>query len=159
MIVDVFSIAAGFVLRAVAGALAVNVQISPWLYVVTLLGALFLALSKRRHELVLLQANAGSHRRILDEYSPALLDQLILIVTASVVMAYSLYTFSAENLPRNQTMMLTIPFFLYGVFRYLYLVHQQNAGGAPEEIVLQDRPLILDIVLWVLASVAILYTQ
>ena len=157
VIIDVLSIAAGFVLRAVGGAAALAVPISPWLYVCTILGALFLGIAKRRHELVLLEDDARNHRGILEHYSPDLLDQMSTIVTASLVMAYSLYTFTAENLPKNQAMMLTIPFVLYGIFRYLYLVHRKNAGGTPEEVLLQDVPIMLDIVLWVTASAAILY--
>lgn len=159
VILDVFAIAAGFVLRAVAGAVAIGVGISPWLYVVTLLGALFIALNKRRHELLLLEAGARHHRRILDEYSPALVDQMTMVVTASIVMGYSLYTFSAENLPRNHSMMITVPFVLYGIFRYLYLIHIKGAGGSPEELILRDRPLLLVSILWVLTSAIIVYTQ
>ncbi|TAK33789.1 MAG: decaprenyl-phosphate phosphoribosyltransferase [Chloroflexota bacterium] len=156
VLIDVFVIASGFVMRAVAGAVVIGVPISPWLYVCTALGALFLGFSKRRQELVLLSGNASRHRRILEEYSPKLLDEIIAVITSSTVMAYSLYTFSADNLPRNHVMMLTIPFVLYGVFRYLYLVHQKNAGGSPEEVLLRDRPLLCDIVLWLATSVAIL---
>jgi 4-hydroxybenzoate polyprenyltransferase len=157
VILDVFAIGAGFVLRVVGGAVAINVPVSPWLYVCTILGALFLGLTKRRHELLLLEAEAGHHRRILQEYSPQLLDQLTTIVTATLVMAYSLYTFSAENLPRNHAMMLTIPFVLYGVFRYLYLVHQRSAGGSPEDLLWQDRPLLATCLLWGVTVVALLY--
>ncbi|MBI2954025.1 MAG: decaprenyl-phosphate phosphoribosyltransferase [Chloroflexi bacterium] len=157
VLIDVFAIAAGFVIRAVAGAVAISVPISPWLYVCTVLGSLLIALGKRRHELILLNDGASRHRRILDEYSPAMLDQMVGIVTATTIMAYSLYTFSAENLPRNNTMMLTIPFVLYGAFRYLYLIHVKNAGGTPEEMILKDRPLLLDVVLWVVTSAGILY--
>jgi 4-hydroxybenzoate polyprenyltransferase len=157
VILDVFAISAGFVIRVVAGAVAIEVAISPWLYVVTLLGALFIALNKRRHEITLLQDGASSHRRILQEYNPALLDQMTNIVTASIVMAYSLYTFSAENLPRNHSMMLTVPFVLYGIFRYLYLIHMKGAGGSPEDVILRDRPLLFDVILWGLTSVLILY--
>lgn len=157
VIIDVFTIAAGFVLRAAAGALAVDVPISPWLYVCTILGALFLGLTKRRHELLLLNDHASKHRRILAEYSPYLLDQMIMIVTSTTLIAYSLYTFSAENLPKNHAMMVTIPFVLYGIFRYLYLVHQKDAGGSPEEVLLRDRPLIADILLWGATSIAVLY--
>lgn len=157
VLIDVFAIAAGFVIRAAAGAVAISVPISPWLYVCTILGALFLGLSKRRHELVLLEKDASNHRKILDEYSLTLLDQLIVIVTASTVMAYSLYTFSAENLPKNHAMMLTIPFVLYGIFRYLYLVHLKNAGGSPEDVLLRDRPLLLNIVLWLATAVGVLH--
>lgn len=157
VLIDVFVIAAGFVLRAVAGAVVVNVPISPWLYMCTVLASLFLGLGKRRHELMLLSDSAGSHRPILDEYSLPLLDQLIVIVTSAAIMAYSLYTFSAENLPRDHSMMLTIPFVLYGFFRYLYLVHQRSGGGSPEEALIGDPPLLISTALWLLTTVAILY--
>lgn len=157
VIIDVFGLAAGFVIRVLAGAVAISVPISPWLYVCTVLGSLFIGFSKRRHELVLLEDEASNHRPILQEYTPQLLDQLIAVVTPALVMAYSLYTFSAPNLPDNQAMMLTIPFALYGVFRYLYLIHRRDAGGSPEEVLLRDRPLLVDSVLWLLTSVIILY--
>src|SRR5579883_1024190 len=157
VLIDVFILAAGFVLRAAAGAVVVGVPISPWLYVCTVLASLFLGLGKRRQEIVLLSNGAGNHRRILEEYSIPLLDQLIMIVTSSTIMAYSLYTFSAENLPSNHTMMLTIPFVLYGVFRYLYLMHQRNAGGSPDEVILSDRPLLMTALLWLLTAGAVLY--
>ncbi len=157
VIVDVFTVAAGYVLRAVAGAVAIHVPASPWLYVCTVLLALFISFSKRRHELVVLEGDATDHRAILKEYTPELLDEMIAVTTASFVMAYSLYTFSAENLPRNHSMMLTIPFALYVVFRLLYLVHVKNYGGSPEEMVLKDRPLFVALVLWGLVIVAILY--
>lgn len=157
VLIDVFVIAAGFVIRAAAGAVVVDVPISPWLYVCTVLASLFLGLGKRRHELMLLSAGAGSHRPILDEYSLPLLDQLIVIVTSATIMAYSLYTFSAENLPRDHLMMLTIPFVLYGFFRYLFLMHQRSSGGSPEDALLGDRPLLASAVLWLLTAVAILY--
>lgn len=157
VLIDVFVLAAGFVLRAVAGAVVVHVPISPWLYVCTVLASLFLGLGKRRHELILLSGDAGSHRPILDEYSLPLLDQLIMIVTAAAIMAYSLYTFSADNLPADHSMMLTIPFVIYGFFRYLYLMHQRRGGGSPEEALIGDRPLLASVVLWMLTAVAILY--
>jgi 4-hydroxybenzoate polyprenyltransferase len=157
VLIDVFSVAAGFVIRAAAGAIVVGVPISPWLYVCTVLAALFVALAKRRHELVLLNSGAARHRRILDEYSPELLDQLITVVTAATVMAYSLYTFSAENLPKNHAMMLTLPFVLYGIFRYLYLVYMRDGGGSPEEVLLKDAPFLVNAVIWMTAAVAILY--
>lgn len=157
VIIDVFVIAAGFVIRAAAGAVVVNVPISPWLYVCTVLASLFLGLGKRRHELMLLSEGAGSHRPILDEYSLPLLDQLIVIVTAAAIMAYSLYTFSAENLPSDHSMMLTIPFVLYGFFRYLYLVHQRSGGGSPEEALIGDPPVLVSAILWLLTAVTILY--
>lgn len=154
VILDVFVIAAGFVLRAIAGALVIHSWISPWLLIVTFLGALFLGLCKRRHELLLLDRDAGSHRKILLEYTPQLLDQMIGITTASTIMAYSLYTFTADGLPRSHAMMLTIPQVMYGMFRYLYLTYRHDQGGSPEEILLRDRPTRLAIVLW-LATVAL----
>jgi 4-hydroxybenzoate polyprenyltransferase len=157
VILDVMALAAGFVLRAVAGAMAVDVPISPWLYVCTMLLALFLALGKRRQELVLLSGNAAGHRPALEQYSIGLLDQLVQVVTTSLVFAYMLYTFSAENLPKNHSMMLTIPFVLYGLFRYLYLVHERGEGGSPEDVLLRDRPTAACVVLWGVAAVLILY--
>jgi 4-hydroxybenzoate polyprenyltransferase len=157
VLLDVFAIAAGFVIRAVAGAVVINVPVSPWLYLCVVLGALFLGFGKRRHELILLENNAGRHRPSLDEYSVALLDQILGVVATATVVAYSLYTFTAETLPRNKAMMLTIPFVLYGVLRYFYLIHQRNLGGSPEEALLSDRPLLATVVLWLLASLAILY--
>ena len=157
VIVDVFAIASGFVLRVVAGAAVLQVPISPWLYVITILASLFLAFSKRRNELVVLEGTAASHRAILREYTPELLDEMIAVTTASTVISYSLYTFSAENLPKNHAMMLTIPFVLYGIFRYLYLIHIKNEGGSPEELLLRDRPLATAIILWGISVVAILY--
>lgn len=161
VILDVFLIAAGFTLRAVAGALAIQVPISTWLYVVTSLGALFLALNKRKHEILLLGAEGKSHRKVLDEYSPALIEEMIAVVTSSTVIAYSLYTFTAENLPRalreNHLMMLTIPFALYGIFRYLYLVYQKNEGSSPEEVLWRDKPLLVCVVLWALTAATLLY--
>ncbi len=157
VIVDVFMVAAGFVLRAVAGAFAIDVPASPWLYVCTILLSLFISFSKRRHELVMLEDDATNHRAILKEYTPEVLDEMIAVTTASFVMAYSLYTFSAENLPKNRSMMLTIPFALYVVFRLLYLVHVKNEGGSPEEMILKDRSLFIALVLWGLMIVGILY--
>jgi len=158
VIVDVMIIAIGFVLRVAAGAVLVHVErFSPWLYVCTTLLALFIAIGKRRNELVLLKGNANAHRAILDEYSLSFIDEMISIISAATLIAYSLYTFSAENLPKNHTMMLTIPFVLYGLFRYLYLIHVQGEGGAPEEIVIKDKPLVINVGLWALAVVLILY--
>jgi 4-hydroxybenzoate polyprenyltransferase len=158
VLIDVFVLASGFVIRAAAGAVVVGVPISPWLYVCTILASLFLGLGKRRSELILLSHSAKHHRKILDEYSLPLLDQLIMIVTSAMMMAYSLYTFSAENLPSNHAMMLTIPFVLYGLFRYLYLMHQRNGGGSPEEALIHDRPLLASAALWLITAVVILYT-
>lgn len=157
VIVDVFCIAAGFVLRAVAGAAIIQVPISPWLYVLTTLLSLFIGFAKRRNELIILEDNAKNHRAILDEYSPDLLDQMISVTMACTVIAYMLYTFTAENLPKNHAMMLTIPFALYVIFRYLYLIHIKNEGGSPEELLLKDRPLFISIVLWGISVIAILY--
>lgn len=157
-ILDVLVIATGFVLRVHSGVTLIDVErFSPWLYVVTTLGALYLGFGKRRAELALLAGEAGSHRRVLDGYTIPLLDQFITIVSATTIVAYSLYTFSAPNLPENHSMMLTIPFVLYGVFRYLYLVQVTHAAGAPEEVLLSDRPLQATIVLWGLAVLAIFY--
>ena len=159
LIVDVLTIAVGFVLRAMAGAAAVDVEISHWLLVCTILGALFVALAKRRHELVLLAEAATNHRPILGEYSPYLLDQMIAIVTASTLVAYVFYTISPETQQKFGTpwLGLTIPFPLYGIFRYLYLVHQREAGGSPADVLLTDRPLLVCVGLWALSVVFILY--
>ena len=156
VILDVMAIAAGFVLRAMAGAYAIDVPISPWLYVVTALGALFLAITKRRAEVALLQDDATEHRSTLALYTPAFLDQMTAMVTASTLIAYSLYTFESENLPTNHTMMLTIPFVAYGIFRYLYLSLTRDEGGSPEEVLLKDMPLILTIVGWVATAMIVL---
>jgi len=161
VILDVLTIAIGFVLRAVAGGVVIHVEISSWLLICTVLLALFLGLGKRRHELVLLENSAGDHRQILKEYSPYLLDQMIAVVTASMVVAYALYTMSAETAAKFGTKNLefTIPFVLYGIFRYLYLIHQKKAGGSPERVLLSDRPLFLDILLWAAAVGIILYLK
>jgi len=156
VLMDMMAIGAGFVLRAMAGALAIDVPISPWLYVVTALGALFLVIHKRRAELTLLESGAANHRPILEEYTAPLLDQMASLVTASTLISYGLYTFTAENLPENNAMMLTIPFVLYGLLRYLYLVHQRHEGGSPEEVLLRDWPLILDILLWLATASTVL---
>ncbi len=157
IILDVFALAASFVLRAMAGAVVIAAPISPWLYVCTVLLSLCLGFAKRRHELVLLEAGAGSHRAVLDEYSATLLEEIIAVVTSATVMAYALYTFNAENLPANHAMMFTIPFVLYAVFRYLYLVYRKGEGGSPEEALFADRPLLVCILLWGITSIAILY--
>jgi len=158
VLLDVLAIAAGFVLRVAAGVPLVNAErFSPWLYICTTLLALFLALGKRRGELVLLKENAANHRESLQEYTLPLLDQLMSMVTSSTILAYALYTFSAPNLPAGYRMMLSIPFVIYGLFRYLYLVHSQGTTLAPDEVLLTDRPLQADIVLWVLAVMVIFY--
>ena len=157
VLIDVFGISAGFVLRAVGGAVVIGVPVSPWLYVCTVLVSLFLGLGKRRNELELLEAGAAGHRKNLEQYSLELVDQLILIVAAVTIMAYSLYTFSAENLPRDHSMMLTIPLVVYGLFRYLYLVRVRRQGGAPEDLLLTDPGMLGTAVAWVALSVIVLY--
>jgi 4-hydroxybenzoate polyprenyltransferase len=159
VILDVLSIAIGFVMRAIAGGIVIAVPISQWLLVCTILLALFLALAKRRHELVLLADGATEHRQILAEYSPYLLDQMISVVTASVVTAYIFYAISPETVQKFGTNLLglTIPFPLYGIFRYLYLVHQKKEGGSPAAMLLNDRPLLTCVVLWVAVVVVIIY--
>jgi len=158
VIIDVMVIAAGFVLRVAAGVPLVEAErFSPWLYVCMTLLALLMGFGKRRHELTLLQGNADAHRESLREYSLPLLDHILSIVTASTLLAYALYTFSAPNLPENHAMMLTIPFVLYAIFRYLYLIHVKQMGGTPEEIVLSDRPFQVAIVLWALSAILVMY--
>ena len=159
VIIDVLTIAIGFVLRAAAGAIVIAEPVSHWLLIVTILLALFLALSKRRHELVLLADGATSHRRILQEYSPYLLDQMISVVTASTLVAYAFYTVSPETIQKFNTdkLGLTLPFPLYGIFRYLYLVHQKEGGGSPSDLLLNDKPLLLCVALWVAAVAVIIY--
>jgi 4-hydroxybenzoate polyprenyltransferase len=158
VIIDVFSIAAGFLLRVAAGAVAIEVTFSTWLFFCATLLALFLALSKRRHELVLLEDSAGEHRRILDEYSTGLLDQMISIVTTATLIVYILYTVSAETVAKfgSDKLKYTIPFVLYGIFRYLYLVYQKNEGGSPEKALLNDMPILFTVVLYGLSVCALL---
>jgi len=159
VIIDVLTIAIGFVLRAVAGAVAVRVEISHWLLVCTILLALFIALARRRHEIVLLAGSARSHRPILGEYSAYLLDQMIGVVTASTLVSYVFYTISPETQEKFGTpwLGLTIPFPLYGIFRYLYLVHQREGGGSPADLLLTDRPLLACVALWAIAVALIIY--
>ncbi|KPL19180.1 MAG: phosphoribose diphosphate--decaprenyl-phosphate phosphoribosyltransferase [candidate division Zixibacteria bacterium SM23_81] len=159
IILDVMLLAFGFVLRAVAGAVVIEVEISSWLLICTILIALFLALSKRRHELVIMAEGSQDHRKVLGEYSPYFLDQMIGVVTASTLMSYMLYTLSPEVIRKLETANLkfTIPFVLYGIFRYLYLVHQQSKGGSPTKVLLTDKPLMLNILLWFVAIWVILY--
>ena len=158
VIVDVLSIAAGFVMRVAAGVAVIPTErFSPWMYVCMTLLALFIGFGKRRHELALLAGDANNHRRVLDEYSLRFLDEMMGVVTASTVMAYAIYTFSAEGLPSNHSMMLTVPFVLYAIFRYLYLVHVRGEGGAPEEVLLGDLPFLIDVVLWGVLVVILLY--
>jgi 4-hydroxybenzoate polyprenyltransferase len=157
-IVDVFILAAGFVLRVEAGVTLIVVErFSPWLYVVTTLGSLYLGFGKRRAELTLLAKGAGSHRKVLEGYSIPLLDQYITIVSAATILSYSLYTFSAPNLPDNHVMMLTIPFVAYIVFRYLYLIQMTQDAGAPDEVLLTDRPIQIAIALTGLVVMIVFY--
>lgn len=157
-LLDVLILASGFVLRVGAGVTLITVErFSPWLYVVTTLFALYIGIGKRRAELMLLADGAQHHRRVLEGYTLPFLDQMITIVSATTIITYSLYTFSAPNLPENHTMMLTIPFVLYGIFRYLYLMQVKQEGGAPEELLLRDRPLQVTILLWGLLVMVVLY--
>jgi len=159
VIVDVLTVASGFVLRAVAGALVIQVEISGWLLICTILVALFLALGKRRHEYLALDTEAARHRPILAEYSAGLLDQMIAVVTASTVTAYALYTMSPETIAKFHTPLLpaTLPFVLYGIFRYLYLLYRRQLGGNPSDLLLSDRALLVNTLCWVLAVLLIIY--
>jgi 4-hydroxybenzoate polyprenyltransferase len=159
VILDVMAIASGFVIRAAAGGVIINVPVSPWLIICTFLLMLFLGFSKRRHELVLLEGRATDHRASLREYSPYFLDQMIAVVTASTVVAYAIYTVSPEVREKLGTdkLYLTIPFVLFGIFRYLYLVHQREEGGNPTQLLLSDRPLQACVVLWVMTCAILLY--
>jgi len=158
VIIDVFSIAAGFLLRVIAGAEAIEVTFSTWLFLCTILLALFLALSKRRHEIILLDERAINPRKILFEYSADLLDQMISIVTTTTLIAYILYTISPETIARFGTdnLKYTVPFVLYGIFRYLYLLHQKNEGGSPEKVLLNDMPILTTVILYCLTVCYIL---
>ncbi len=159
VILDVLTVATGFVLRAVAGTVAVDVEISGWLLICTIQIALFLALGKRRHEYLSLTGEAAAHRPILAEYSEGFLDQMISVVTASTVTAYALYTMSADTVAKFHTRLLplTLPFVLYGIFRYLYLLYRRDLGGNPSDLLVNDRALLLDALLWMLATLAIIY--
>jgi 4-hydroxybenzoate polyprenyltransferase len=157
-ILDVLIISTGFVLRVLGGVTLITVErFSPWLYVITTLFSLYIGFGKRRAEMSLLEKGAGSHRKVLDGYTLPLLDQYITIVSGMTIVTYALYTFFAENLPENHTMMLTIPFVVYGIFRYLQLIQTGHAAGSPDEVALKDRPLQITVVLWGLAVIAIFY--
>lgn len=157
-ILDVFIVSSGFVLRVAAGVALITVErFSPWLYVITTLFSLYLGFGKRRAEMSLLEQGAGSHRKVLDGYTIPLLDQLITIVSGMTIVTYSLYTFTAPNLPESHSMMLTIPFVMYGIFRYLQLIQTGHAAGAPEEVALKDRPLQATVLLWIITVLAIFY--
>ena len=159
VLIDVLTVASGFVLRAAAGGFAVDVEVSGWLLICTVLIALFLALGKRRHELLSLKGDASRHRPILDEYTEGFLDQMIAVVTASTVMAYALYTMWPETVAKFHTRLLplTLPFVLYGVFRYLYLMYRRELGGSPSDLLLTDRALLANTLLWLLALTVIIY--
>ncbi|MCI1694717.1 MAG: decaprenyl-phosphate phosphoribosyltransferase [Aneurinibacillus aneurinilyticus] len=153
VIVDVMIIALGFVFRALGGGLVIEVPVTPWFFICTLLLALFLAISKRRHELILLENNMGSHRKVLDKYSKDLLNQLNSIVTTATIMSYGLFTFTSG---RTQYLMVTIPFVIYGIFRYLYLIHIEDKGGSPEEVLLKDKHILFTVILYALSVIIIL---
>jgi 4-hydroxybenzoate polyprenyltransferase len=159
VIVDVFSIAAGFVLRVIAGALVIDVFMSHWLLICTLLLALFLGFSKRRHELLTLSDDGKRHRQVLAEYNPLFLDMMIAIVTSATVVSYVLYTVSEETIKRFHTdgLLFTLPFVLYGIFRYLYLIYHRKHGGDPSQTLLTDRPLLVNIALWAATCGIIIY--
>ena len=159
VMLDVIVIALGFVLRAVAGAAVIKVSISSWLLMCTTFLALFLVLNKRRHEMVLLGENATDHRKILGEYSPYLLDLMVTVVTAATVISYALYTTAVDTVQKfgTRNLLFTLPFVLYGIFRYLYLVHQKNMGGSPEQILVKDGPMIVNIFFYLITIGIILY--
>jgi 4-hydroxybenzoate polyprenyltransferase len=158
VLLDVATIATGFILRIAAGVTVIEVQrFSPWLYLFGGFLSLFMVLGKRRHEISSLGELADSHRAILAEYTVDFLDKLIGIVTTSAIVFYSLYTFLAEGLPENDLMMLSVPFLIYGLFRYLYLIHIRGEGGAPEEILLRDRPMQITLAFWLLVVILALY--
>jgi 4-hydroxybenzoate polyprenyltransferase len=157
-ILDVLIISTGFVLRVAAGVALITVErFSPWLYMITILFSLYIGLGKRRAEMNLLEQGAGAYRKVLDGYTIPLLDQYITIVSGMTIIAYSLYTFSAPNLPLNHSMMLTIPFVVYGIFRYLQLIQTGHVAGAPDEVALKDRPLQITVLLWGLSVIAVFY--
>ncbi len=159
VIIDVFTITIGFSIRVFAGAMAINIEISSWLAICTFLLALFLALNKRRHELIILETAAGKHRKVLADYNTYFLDQMISVVTASTVVAYALYTLSNHTIDKFQTthLVFTVPFVIYGIFRYLFLVHMKKRGGSPEMMLITDLPLLIDIMLWIVTSGIIIY--
>jgi len=158
VIIDVMLLATGYVLRVAAGVAIITVErFSPWLYICMTLLALFMGFGKRRGEMVLQGNGSNSSRKVLQDYTLPFLDELINIVSTATIVAYSLYTFTAPNLPENHAMMLTIPFVIYGIFRYLYLIHIKGEGGAPDELVLTDRPLQVTFALWGLSAVLVLY--
>lgn len=154
IIVDVMIITFGFVLRVESGSILTNVQLSPWMILCTILISLFMALNKRKSEIITLKDKSGAHRKILDEYSVELIDNMLTIVTPSILIAYCLYTFSSIQ---SRTMMITIPFVLYGIFRYQYLMMKNNIGGKPEDVFQKDIPFLINIVLWAVVVISIIY--
>ncbi len=159
VIIDLMVVATGFVLRVAAGVVIAEAErFSPWLYVCIIFLALFMVIGRRRHELILLTNGANTHRRILEEYTVDYLDEMSHIVATGAIISYSLYTFSATNLPANHSMMLTIPFVIYGLFRYLYMIHVKGEGGAPEMMVYTDLPFLINGLLFALSVVLIMYT-
>lgn len=161
VVLDVMIVAAGFAMRAIAGTFVVHVDLSPWLFVVTILLALFVAIAKRRHELMFLEGGGISHRTVLGKYSETLLDQMMAVATSATVIAYCLYTIAPETVAKFGTsyLILTVPFVLYGIYRYLYLVYQKEMGGTPEKVFLTDLPLIVDLVLYFVSAVLIVYLR
>ena len=161
VVLDVMTVAAGFALRAVAGTVLVHVMISSWLFVCSILFALFIALAKRRHELLFLEGGGTAHRAVLENYSEALLDQMMAVATSSTIIAYCLYTIAPETTAKFGThnLILTVPFVLYGIYRYLYLVYRKEMGGAPERVLLTDVPLMADVLLWMASVVAAIYVK
>ena len=159
VILDILIIAGGFILRAVSGAAVVEASISSWLLVCTTFLALFLVISKRRHEVLLLGDNAKDHRGILDEYGSQFLDQMIAVVTTATVMGYILYTVDSQTIQKFGTdkLIYTAPFVLFGIFRYLYLVYQKNEGGRPEQLLIDDLPLLIAIILWIISAIIVIY--
>jgi 4-hydroxybenzoate polyprenyltransferase len=161
VVLDVMTVAAGFALRAVAGTVLVHVTISSWLFVVTILFALFISLAKRRHELITLANGGAGHRAVLENYSEQLLDQMMAVATSATVIAYCLYTIAPETVAKFGThnLMLTVPFVLYAIYRYLYLVYRKEMGGAPEQALLGDPPMMVDVLLWMASVVAVIYLK
>jgi 4-hydroxybenzoate polyprenyltransferase len=159
VIVDVMAVALSFVVRAYAGAFAIDVPTSKWMLINTLLLAMFLGFGKRRHELIVLEEGAAAHRKILGKYSPYLLDQLIAVVTPSVLVMYMLYSFSTEVSLKlgTQNLFATIPFVVYGLFRYLYLIHKEEKGGSPTRVLIGDLPIMITVLLWLITSSLVLY--
>jgi len=161
VVLDVLIVAAGFALRAIAGTYVINVELSPWLFVVTILLALFVAVAKRRHELINLEGGGISHRSVLGKYSEALLDQMMAVATSATVIAYCLYTIAPETVDKfgSSNLIFTFPFVLYGIYRYLYLVYRKELGGAPEKVFVTDLPMIIDVLLYGAVVVFVLYVK